>query len=151
MRQILESKEFNYYLVDVHNSSFSIIEESDEGREVSDYEGSCLNFGIKGDSVFPVKLADLFNASADYDSELSTVLVDIIRHSDNLEFDCTNPEAFVKTVKDYFTISSKGLVFYFSHSATGTDAGTMLTNTLLVPYSRIKNIINKNGGAGVVC
>ena len=140
--QSVEGVSYSLAVKGINNKSFSVDQIEEEyyqgGMEsYSHFHHQYINYGFRGDSVYQVKMKDLFIKG--YEPVLNSALIKAMKTIDDPNLDCTNPESYLKTLHESFTISPKGLVFYLAAEEAEEDYMV----ELLLPYSAVKGIINK--------
>jgi len=131
---------FSYSVLDEFNASCS--------RGAGTYEASrtYFNFGIaSADSVFPIALEDIFEPESNYREKLNALLLRKIADLENVELDCSNPEAYIDMVENRFSLSSKGITFYLNPDGDSRNYDSESEIELFIPYTSLTSVRKKTG------
>jgi antitoxin component YwqK of YwqJK toxin-antitoxin module len=133
----------------VNRLSFSVDETIEDyfisfhGSGYNHYSHVYYNYAFTGDSLQPLKLKHLFNKG--YEPVLKRAVIQAMKTMDDPDLDCTNPDKYLEVLGESFVITAEGLLFFFSGDDDINEDNVV---ELLLPYSAVKNIINRKGVLG---
>jgi antitoxin component YwqK of YwqJK toxin-antitoxin module len=100
---------------------------------------------VSGDSLRILSLYDLVEEGEATDRKLNSLLITAIQKLENVELDCSNPEAYLSMVSERFALTDEGLTFYLYNEHDLNFYNPEAEIALFIPYAELKPIINKKG------
>lgn len=97
-------------------------------------------FEYKDNKLHTITTDSIFDSTTDYPELLNQMLLEEIRYEESLNVNCLNPTSVFEMVENSFSLSKEGITFYFDAL---DDSGEQVK--VFFPYSRLKNILRKNG------
>ena len=103
---------------------------------------------VSADSLRLLSMYDLVEEGEATDKKLNALLISAIQKLENVELDCSDPEAYLSQVSERFAVTNEGLMFFLYNEHELNYYNPEAEIPLLIPYAELKSIINKKGILG---
>ncbi len=101
------------------------------------------NYVFYNDRMVKITFDSLFNNLVDYRKVLNKLLLKKIKDQEEVELDCSNPEALVNNLEQSFALTDRGLTFYFMDDESEMEQ--TILGEITIPYVEMKSIARPRG------
>lgn len=138
-----EETDFEFEIISYNNLSVSLIETIvNSGWMYTNMEHEFVNYALKGDSLKRITVESLFES--DCQLQLKSAFFAALAELDDPTINCKNLDDLFESMKENFSISKEGLIFYINPSEGNTFSSDEEPVKVLIEYQAIASIIHEN-------